>query len=298
MKSLQAYIFLLTGFLAVSPRAEAGNDPARSARKADSLVMGGDHYTASIYYRKAAFFSDAPVTAGFFLVRAAESLAETRRYNESIEVLNSINTAGLPDSLTFRVKYTAALYAYLNSEFSLAQNFLLQARYLITDSLLIYQTYLLEALSMHEQYRWAEARQLVLQLNSFVNRTENGLRQAKETEINELYGSQSLPHIRNKKKAVRMSTFFPGLGQTYAGYPAEGALSFCSIAATSAVALYGLLNQYYFTSFVLGNYIVGKFYQGGLARTEFLIDKRNYVRSHGFNKALRIKLLAMFPERG
>src|SRR5688572_9985213 len=100
MRSSQLYIYLLIAFSGVSSRLQGTTDPLQMARKADSLALAGDYNVAALYYHKAAFFSGNTQSKALFLVRSAESLAELQRYAESIEILNTINTSGFPDSLT------------------------------------------------------------------------------------------------------------------------------------------------------------------------------------------------------
>jgi hypothetical protein len=289
------YIYLLTAYSAVSRAGETAPDHQRYAKTADSLGRSGKSYLSSVYYRKAAHFSEGAAQRAGYLLKAAGALAELREYSEAIDLLNKMDTYGLPDSMVYAVKYQAAFISYLNREFSRSEGFIVQARYLVTDSSLLFGSYVLQALAMNELLRWDDARATLLAGVKLRYRGSDSLG-ILTSWIEALYHSDSLPKIRNREKAMRMSTFFPGLGQTYAGYPGEGLISFGAVTVTSAVALIGILNQYYFTSIFLGNYVFAKFYQGGIARTGFLTDKRNYQRAYAFNRRLRERLLQTFPE--
>lgn len=293
MKYLQPYIFLLIGFLAAD-KACAGNDSLNCIAVADSLAVRNEHRIAALYYSKAAFFSPNQEQKARLQLKASEQLKKTGSFREAASLLGSLSPGNLSDTTLYQVKYQQALFLYLESDFNASANALMQLRYLVSDSSLIYKTYLLDALILNEQFRWHEAARTLRQLNNFLNRSDPGMLAVNDTLINRIYAPQHLPRVKNLKKALKMSTFFPGLGQTYAGYPGEGIFSFGAIVFTGAAMVAGVFYQYYFTSVMLGNVIVAKFYQGGLTRTEFLVNKKNYLRTRGFNSNVRGQLVEAF----
>jgi hypothetical protein len=295
MRSLLRYIFLLIVFSAGKLGAADTLTPDYR-RIADSLANAGDRYTSSLYYRKAAFFETNNNLKCILNLKAAEQLKLLSRYNEAITVLAASNVQDVTDTLIYATKYEAALLSYLNGDFFTAENYLLQAKYLMKDSLLFYDSYVLNVLILNEEYRWNEAAEKLRDLNAVRNQGKDSLQSANKAMISSVYDSRCLPRILNKEKAVTMSTFFPGLGQTYAGYPGEGAISMGAILLTSAGAVLGIVNHYYFTSIVLGNMLIGKFYQGGIARTEHLVDKRNYLRAKAFNARAKSEILTAFKK--
>jgi hypothetical protein len=292
MRYLVRFTSLWIAFTTLEAFAGGPADPRGVARAADSLSARREWYTASVLFRQAAFLSDEPISAAMYLLKGAENLAALENYHEATEMLSQISVAGFPDTLLLKVKYRCALYAYMDAEFAAAEAYLVQGAYLLSDSTLAAETWLLRCLVLNEQYRWSESAQFAHRLNEATAKDDSVLKQ-RGNLITEIYNNR--PHLKSSKKARNMSTFLPGLGQTYAGYPGEGLVSFVSIAAVSAAALVGIINQYYVTSIVLGNYIFGKFYIGGLNRTEFLVDKRNYIRSSPYNRALKEKLMGIFP---
>ena len=294
MRYLQLYIFLLAVCILSSHRLGATSDSLGILKKADSLSNAGEHYLSSIFYRKALFFETDPADRAYLALRAAEQLKHVQRFGEGVELLSLVKTHSLSDSLIFKVKYQAALLSYLASDFGACENYLIQIKYLLKDTSRVYDTYLLHAFSFNEQFRWSEAQQKLNSLIDSNKATSDSTRKARRDLVQTLYDPDSLPRIKNKRKAVRMSTFIPGLGQTYAGYPGEGAVSMGALLVTSGAMVIGIINQYYFTSIVLGNVVFGKFYQGGITRTEFLVDKRNYLRTKKFNEDLKKRLIAGF----
>jgi hypothetical protein len=176
--------------------------------------------------------------------------------------------------------------SYLNNELSRAESFLLQIHYHISDSTLALQSGLLHALVLNDQYRWLESRAILQRFNnaqkiSLISSMNNRLL------IDSIYDPKLSPKLKNSEKAIRMSTFFPGLGQCYAGYYGEGISSFLVISASAGAMVLGIIYQYYFTSILTGNLLIGKFYQGGIKRSEFLAEKHNYKKSKTYNEFLR-----------
>src|ERR1043165_7000215 len=114
MRYLVRYIFLWTGFLVAETRAANGFDPVSIARQADSLSALKQFYTASILFRKAAFHSEDARQSANFLLRAAQDLVASGNKKEAVEILSEVPVSGFNDSLTYQVKYNAALYSYLN----------------------------------------------------------------------------------------------------------------------------------------------------------------------------------------
>jgi TM2 domain-containing membrane protein YozV len=283
------YIFLLTVFTEGRAYSVSG-DSLPEKLMADSLSAAGEHYLAALYYQKAAYFSEDAGSHTLFTLQASDELKQIGLYNDAEKLLERINTGPLDEEQVFRVKNQLALLCYLSGNFAGAENHLVQSEYLLSDSALIYGNYMLYALVLHEQFRWKEAAAKIARLERYMYSEPD----TAYTRINEHYAAANKIRLRKKEKAIKMSTYFPGLGQTYAGYPGEGLVSFGSLLGTTAVMAFGIFHQYYFTSVVLGNVIIGKFYQGNLSRTEFLTEKRNYLLTKDYNEQLKQSLLLRY----
>jgi hypothetical protein len=303
MKYLARYISLwialsagsLTAMTSHPTGSQAGEDPMTLARKGDSLLARQEWFTASILFRKAAWLAGGGESAAAYALRAAQSLAAGSQFKDAAALLRETPVEGLADSSVFNLRYHSALYAFMDRDFAFADNALMQADYLIADSMITSRGWLLHALILNEQLRWDEANFYVQRLNNLVYANDADVRLKLANNLNQSYSVKARPRLKSQSKARRMSTFVPGLGQVYAGFPGEGITVFVTVTAIAGAALVGILNQYYFTSIVLGNYVFGKFYLGGLARTEFLVDKSNYLRTHPYNKQLREFILSAFP---
>jgi hypothetical protein len=287
MKHLQAYTVLLLAFL--GKPAGATSDTLLLKRLSDSLLLHGKYYEASVYYQKLDFFLQGEALKTEARLSAAHCCKLMGNYKEGIQHLNTIALDEKPDSVVYKVKYQCALMSYLDNELLRAESFLQQLEYLVKDSAYILRSGLLYVLVLNEQYRWPEAREKLLRLNSALV-SDPYIVHRNRSLIDSMYGEKLVPKLKNSHKAARMSMFLPGLGQCYAKSYAEGITSFLSISVCAGAMVTGIVYQYYFTSIFVGNLLISKFYQGGIKRAEFLTDKYNYKKSKEYNSFLKLQI--------
>lgn len=79
-------------------------------------------------------------------------------------------------------------------------------------------------------------------------------------------------------KAHRLSSYCPGLGQIYAGYPLKGTISFLLNSACIFLGFKAIQNELYFNSILFGAYPLLKFYAGGKMHSYSLALKTNKKR--------------------
>lgn len=293
MKSLLRYIFLCIACLQ-SSRALAGGDSLSTARLADSLFATGNYYVAAIQFQKAAFLTLGPASKLNFTLKASNCYKQLAKYQEGIDLLSVYPAESLNNDQVYNLKYQSALLAYLNRDFTLAESFLIQLAYQVNDSALIYRAALLHVLVLNEQFRWKEAQLKLQAMNRFLNAGNSLVYNNRKQQIDSLYNLRQVPRIKNPEKAARLSTFLPGAGQIYAGYPGEGIFSLAAIGVLASGMAVGVVYQYYFSSVFMGNILIGKFYQGGIKRAEFLTEKRNYLKSRSYNYRLKQVLVSSF----
>ncbi len=101
---------------------------------------------------------------------------------------------------------------------------------------------------------------------------------------------QALPlQIRQKspQRAQRLSARCPGLGQVYAGYPLQGAVSFLLHAGSLFLTWKAFESGLYVNGALFGIYPFYRFYQGGKTYSYSLADRSNQKRM----KALKHRYL-------
>ncbi|MBA3681286.1 MAG: hypothetical protein H0W73_09005 [Bacteroidetes bacterium] len=263
------------------------NDTLQLKHIADSLLLNKKYYEASIFYQKLDFFSQSETMKNEAKFSAANCYKQYNNYTAGINQLNSIGIEGAADSVIFRVKYQSALMSYLNNDLTQAESFLEQLNYLIKDSSYIIKSLMLHVFVLNEQYKWTKAKEKLGKLNNGLNLNNSEAFNFNKRVIDSIYSTKNIPKLKNVEKAGRISTFFPGFGQCYAGNYAEGISSFFAIAVIAGAMVAGVIYQYYFTSIFVGNLLIGKFYLGGIKRAEFLAEKYNYLHSKNYNQSLK-----------
>lgn len=297
MKYWQAFTFLLFAFSGKTC-FKATNDTLRIRQMADSFFVAGSYYKAAIYYQKLEFFLQSESGKTQARLRTAESYKHDRNYTEGLASLNTINLSEAPDSLIYTVKYQSALMSYLNNDLIQADAFIEQLNYLVKDSLYIYKSLLLHTLVLNEQYKWQSAHKKLHLLNAHLFTTESYAYHQNKRMIDSLYNTARLPKLKDPEKASRLSTFLPGAGQFYTRNYSEGIFSFLSLAVTTGAMVTGIVFQYYFTSIFVGNLLIGKFYLGGVKRSEFLAEKYNYKKAKVFNDDIKKSIQIHFKSNG
>ncbi len=198
----------------------------------------------------------------------------------------------IADSLQQEIKYETALLCYLNEDFETAHSQMQQLLYFSKDQKISDKILLLDILIDHERFEYASAREKTIRWLTPKSMSQ-GQRDSLLILVEEAYDPANLPRLARKKKAAWLSTFIPGSGQMYAGFPGEGLMNTFFVIASLATGTYAVLETYYFTGYLLGAGLFQKFYFGGLRRTESLVDKGNYLRTRPINDRLRTLLISV-----
>lgn len=292
MKSLRVFTCLLFVFL--SRHTYANNDTLRLKQFADSLFNIGYYFEASVYYQKLDFFLIGENDKNKAKLSAANANKILKEYDNAISILNTISLNDVHDSLIYEVKYQCALLNYLKNDFLQVEVYLNQLTYLVSDSNYISKTWMLQAFNLNEQYKWEEAKEKLLILNCRLHKNDSVLYKRIRKEIDGMYAINHLPKLKSVSKAIKMSSIIPGLGQCYSKNYGEGIASFISVTSSVGIMAAGIVFQFYFTGIATGNMLLGKFYLGGIKRSEFLAEKYNYTVAKSFNQGLKLKIKQQF----
>lgn len=256
--------------------------------EADSLYNRGEWQWAKLTYEKAIYIVSLPGsnlsadTAA--LLRNEALLKKTYCYkamNQFADAQKNIERAdltNLPDSLHFHIRYETALCAYLAENYNEAYNYVLQLRYFIKDTTLTQQVDFLEILTLNELMRWEEAKKL---LAAYIQKYRL------DADAEKIYAFLKNPKIRNVEKAVVLSTFLPGVGQMYAGYPFRGMVSATLQLACFTFGAYSIWKGYYLSGFFTGFVLLQTFYSGGIRHTRYLAEKKNKERISNYNNRVK-----------
>ncbi|MES2837453.1 MAG: hypothetical protein V4667_08015 [Bacteroidota bacterium] len=251
--------------------------------KADSLFEKKEYQLAGIEYDRIAYSASTNETKVISLIKKADCYLLRNNFSVAEKCLLRIAYYDIGDSLHYAARIATATAAYLNSNFELAESQIIQIKSFVTDTSLYTNCLPLYALILNESNRWSEAQQTLLQYinsNQFISSAQ---KEAYANEINTIYSQKNIPKLKNVEKAKNLSTFLPGTGQLYLGYVAEGVASVAFQLVGLGFTGLCIWQKYYVTGALIGFSFFQKFYAGGITRTEFLANRKNYNMKRKFN---------------
>lgn len=252
----------------------------------DSLINNQQYFDAKIECERIIYSSSDNSVIAYALLKKAQCSKYLNEFEEASKTLERVNFINLSDSLQYMVRYENALCSYLYGSFEYAEHQLKQINYFISDTTLKNNSILLNILVYNELKKWDESALLAKKFISLAN-----ISRAEKDSLNnilaELYSARSQPKLRKSKKARVLSTFLPGLGQVYAGYPVEGAFNTSLHLIFIGVAGVSIYYKYYLTGYFGGLGLLQKFYYGGITRTEYLTNKKNHIKLRKYNDNIR-----------
>jgi len=274
-------MFLLGGFL-------TSNAQQNAFTNADSLFKTKQVDEALIAYERINYFSNDASIKTEALYQKAYKLKQLKRFDDAEKCLNRIDLSELLDSISYNIRYQTALNAYLGSHFTDAESYLTQLFFYLPDSTLNYKALPLFALVLNELHKWAEAKE---KLNHYCLLTH--CNDSVKTMSMALYEPKKIPKLKNMNKAKLLSTILPGTGQMYAGYFWEGLGSASIQIACLAATGVAIWQKYYVSSLFIGYSTFFRFYQGGLLRVEYLVNKKNYELTQKYNLELKNHIIKL-----
>jgi hypothetical protein len=190
----------------------------------------------------------------------ARKLTENGLFEDALRELDRIKDLSFIDSN--EVFYQRSVNNFMLKDFDHAYDLMLE----IPDSLRKHEKkyLLLWLFILNESKRWEECKQLLL--------AHFDTSATLKAEIEKLPVQLK---YRSPLKARRLSGFFPGLGQYYAGYPLKGSSSILLHAAFGFITVESVLSKLYITGLVYGLYPEFRFYFGGKQNSYRLADKKN-----------------------
>jgi len=194
------------------------------------------------------------------IIQKSEILKDNGLFSDALDELNRIDTSLYKN--TTELCYLKSLNFFLMKDYTQCYNSLLE----IFDSTRtgINKYTVLWLFTLNEMGRWDECKKTLLEVC--------------ETNSTDYQVINNLPVLIPSKsplKAIKLSGYFPGLGQIYSGYPFRGITSLVLISAFTSVAVIGIMSGLYVTSVVWGLLPVIKLYLGGRQFSYKLANKKN-----------------------
>lgn len=225
-----------------------------------------------------------------YQIAKAAYFKQKQWYTDAGDAYAKIYLDELNDSAKYNILYQSALCYYLSENFPEAlSQFLYMSNY-VSDSALIAKSIPLYALVLNETIQWEEAHNMLDNyLCAFPEMQKNGT----ANRVDSIYSNKTQPKLKDPGKAETLNTFLPGLGYIYAGYIGEGIVNTGAQLFFLGLTGVGIYYKYYISAALGGFQIFSRFYKGGLSRTPFLVEKRNYLLKKKYNQKLKILILQL-----
>jgi len=289
MQLISTYCLIFI-FLCGTYSTESYGQEASAFHKADSLLQSGKFRDAGLEYEYIVFRDSSWIVKNRALMGKAEALKQMGSFDKAQRSLERINFEVMDDSLQFIVRMQTALCAYLAGNFKDAESQLLQIDYYLGDSIYYKKSLPMRILVFNELRDYANAQRCVMEFSNLMVQHHPGTEEI-NNEFELLYSRRNVPKIKKPETAQLLSTFVPGLGQLYAGYPGEAVLSGLFTAGSLAMAGVAFYFKYWITGYFVGLGLFQKFYFGGQTRVKYLAEKRNYVNCNEFNNKVKMLIL-------
>ena len=263
------------------------NETSKYASQAEALEKNSNYARAALLYERCVYLSELNTEKANFLLKKAECYWAIDELSQAKIALQRINTINLSDSLLFKTQYALAATYYMQGNYQSANSELIQIKAFIQDSSLVQKsTFLLRLtlVNLHE-YKAAE-----LQFELWANQLSisKSVKSELFEELKTIFDKKNLPKFKDPEKAKLLSMYLPGTGQFYAGYFWEGAANLSFQLAGLAILGYGICSTYYITGGIVGLGIFQRFYKGGVKRSQFLAEKRNFEDTKEFVSQIQL----------
>jgi tetratricopeptide (TPR) repeat protein len=288
MKWINAfYLICISLCVSFSPdRAYAQKDSNVFLEKGRDLFRLGNYFEAGIEFERAYFFAtDSRIRLEANLERA-QALKQTGEYLKARNDLQrTLHLRQFPE-LHFQLMYELAFCEYMLGNYSNAAGILVQLKHFYPHEYFSDEILTLHALAgvMSEDFSLAQEKTLELIIHKG-HETDVADSLIKRTMI--LFCECAVPVLKSEKTAARWSTFVPGAGHFYAGYPGKGLLNAGSQLVSLGLAAYMGWNNLYVSGFVVGLGMFQSFYFGGIRQAAFLAGQRNLNEMADYKEMLK-----------
>lgn len=241
---------------------------------ADSLMASGNFFEAAIAYEKVFFFSGNTQTRIKANLRRAKALGNQGEFGRAINDLQRSAHIRTFPGLHFDVLFQMAFCDYMMGNYSQALSRLKQLKHFYPEKSDHQDVLLLSSLAAimaEDTEQAAESARLLAVSGDFDTEQEKRLL----NDISMVFARDEFPKIRSQERAANLSTFLPGAGHLYAGYPARGFINAASQAISLGLTVLMAYNGLYASGFVIGLGMFQSFYFGGIRQASFLVHQRN-----------------------
>ncbi len=234
------------------------------------MFKNGKYRQAALAYERVVFEHTAEPTLQWqAYLKKAWSLKQLQHYKEAQQTLERVDLYAFAgeDSLKEALQYELLLATYLAGDYVQANGYATRFFANNSQSPFAVQSYLLQVFALNRLGKWNEAYQVAQQLQTLLP--------TQPLFLDSVYAFRTKFKLKKPKKAAMLSTFIPGMGQLYAGYPLKAATSVALHGAALTFGVLSVLDKYYLSGFLTGAGLLQAFYFGGIKHSSYLAEKKN-----------------------
>lgn len=278
---MKARFYLICTFLCGNFLTKAQENELRTA---DSLYKAGRYFEASVSYERMLYNNYNIEWDCKALTGKLQCLKKQQQYQVAADFIMRNNDNKFPDSIRSQFLYQQALCLYLAGNFDNCLSLIRQINYLYPNFDNNRMLQLLNILSLNELKRWQEGQ---AEYQNFIRHyfPEDS------TAFQNPY--IHIPKLKNENTAQWLSTFLPGAGELYAGKPIE---ALASIILQGTAIYFGIVSwqqKYYFSTWFVGAGLFASFHNGGVRRSEKLVQIYNKKQVMNFNERIKKQMIEL-----
>jgi len=251
---------------------------AQQNRAKDSL----DHHLLALENERLADSCINREVKAIYLLKEARHLKCLKQYKAAYATICAIETKGFSDSLSYQIRYEAALSALLSDNLEG-----LKINLLFLDQNKEAEKHpkeygIMKVLYFNRVKDYVNAYQSALQC---IELDKNG-KEKKDSIKNELAKlfSRNLPQEMQPETFAIMASIIPGSSQIVMGYMGEGISSLMINFGLLSLGIYDIANGLYLTSFAVLLNLLPRFYIAGIKRARAIAQLKNEQRTQTFNQ--------------
>lgn len=254
--------------------------------KAQNLYEQGNYFEAGIAFERAYFFSSETKKRLQANLGRAKALKQTGEFIKARNDLQrSLHLRQFPD-LHFASMYELAFCEYMAGNYSNSAGVTEQIKHFYPEKYDQKKILRLDALANVMSENFIDAQEMTLELIMKIH-TDPETADSLIVRTMQLFCECAQPWERSVKTASRLSTFIPGAGQAYAGYPGKGLLNAGSQLVSLGLAAYMGYNNLFVSGFVIGLGMFQSFYFGGIRQAGYLAEQRNLKEMGAYKELLK-----------
>ncbi|TVQ88273.1 MAG: hypothetical protein EA393_09330 [Bacteroidetes bacterium] len=276
-----------------SHETRAESQVEKFIKEAEELFVQGNFFEAAIAFERAYFFSgDARQRMEANLGRA-QALKQRGDFSKARRDLQrSAHLSRFPE-LHRQILYEMAFCDYMSANYSSAIGVLGQIQHFYPEFYDSPPVMLLYSLAAIMSEDWDLARDKTIEL-LLLNQFEPQKADSLMGKLDIFFCECSVPEKRSPDRAAKLSTFLPGTGHFYAGYPGKGLLNAGSQITSLGLAGYMAWSNLYISGFVIGLGMFQSFYFGGIRQAEYLAQQGNLNRMAAHKELLKDFVLDLY----